>query len=102
MQDAIQSESGRVMINLHVTPGASKDGFHGYDQWRKCIKVAVKGHPRKGEANAEVIELLSNWFGVRKSRIEIVSGGKDRLKTVSVRGLDKESVLRILKDMGEE
>ncbi|MCK4445194.1 MAG: DUF167 domain-containing protein, partial [Thermoplasmata archaeon] len=56
---------------------------------------------RKGEANAELIALVSEWFGVERSRIDIVSGMKDRSKTVFVRGLDKERVVEALLEMEE-
>ena len=86
---------------MHVTTGASNAGFGGYDRWRKCVKVSLRSQPRKGEANAELIALVSEWFGVERSRIDIVSGMKDRSKTVFVRGLDKERVVEALLEMEE-
>lgn len=100
MQDAVQPGAEGVLIKLHVTPGASKTAFGGYDSWRKCIKVSVKGQPRKGEANAEVVKFLSRQFGIPESNIKIVSGIRDRLKTLSLKGLETEGVLKMLRDGG--
>jgi uncharacterized protein (TIGR00251 family) len=102
IEDAVQPESGQTLIKFHITPGSSKTGFGGYDPWRKCIKVSVKSQPKKGEANTELISLLSEWFGVEESKVEIVSGRKDRFKSVSIQGVDKTKVLEVLRKLQEE
>lgn len=100
--DAIQANREGVLIKLHVTPGASRSGFGGYDEWRKCIRVSVRSQPRKGEANQEIVSLISDWFGLEESSVAIVSGLKERSKTVSVRGIDVERAMEVLTEMEEE
>jgi uncharacterized protein (TIGR00251 family) len=102
IENSIQSESGRTIVRFHITPGSSKTGFGGYDPWRKCVKVSIKSRPKKGEANAELISLLSDWFGIEESKVEIVSGMKDRSKTVSIRGLNEGKILEVLENLKEE
>jgi uncharacterized protein (TIGR00251 family) len=101
IKDAVKSESGCTVLEFHVNSGSSRSGFAGYDQWRKCIKVSIKSQPKKGEANAELISLISKWFGIEESMVEIVSGNKDRSKRVSIRGLDEGKVLEVLEGMEE-
>lgn len=102
IEDAVQSGSGRTTVRFHITPGSSKTGFGGYDPWRRCIKVSIKSQPRKGEANTELISILAEWFGVDESNVDIVSGKKDRSKSISIQGLGEGKVLEVLKKLQEE
>ncbi|UCD92907.1 MAG: YggU family protein [Methanobacteriota archaeon] len=101
-KDAVRSESGNVVVRFHVSPGSSKSGFEDYDPWRTCIKVNVKSQAKKGAANSELVTLLSNSFGIEESEVKIVSGTKSRSKTVSIQGIEKEEVLRILRELLRE
>lgn len=102
MRDAIQSSQEGVLIKVHVTSGASRSGYGGYDEWRKCVKLSVIGQPRRGEANKEIVSMVSNWFGLDESSIEIVSGLKERSKTVLVRGIGVERAMDALSGMEEK
>ncbi|MEE9224317.1 MAG: DUF167 domain-containing protein [Thermoplasmata archaeon] len=102
MEDAVRSGSDQTIVRFHITPGSSKTGFGGYDPWRKCIKVSIKSQPRKGEANAELISILAEWFGVDESKVDIVSGRKDRSKIISIQGLGEGKVLEVLGKLQEE
>lgn len=102
IEDAVQSGSGHTTVRFHITPGSSKTGFGGYDPWRRCIKVSIKSQPRKGEANAELVSILAEWFGVDESKVDILSGKKDRSKSVSIQGLGEGRVLEVLKKLQEE
>ncbi len=102
IEDAVQSGSDHTIVRFHITPGSSKTGFGGYDPWRKCIKVSIKSQPRKGEANAELISILAEWFSVHESKVDIVSGKKDRSKSVSIQGLGEGKVLEVLEKLQEE
>jgi uncharacterized protein (TIGR00251 family) len=101
LEDAVQSGSGHTVVRIHVTPGSSKSGFAGYDPWRKCIKVSIKSQPRKGEANAELISMLAEWFGVEESNVDLVSGKKDRSKSVSIQGIGTGKVVEALEKLQE-
>ncbi len=48
------------------------------------FKVKLISMPRDGKANEELIEFLSDIFGVRKSEIKILRGEKDRHKVVYI------------------
>jgi uncharacterized protein (TIGR00251 family) len=101
LEEAVRSGSGHTAIRFHVTPASSKNGFGGYDPWRKCIKVSIKSRPKKGEANAELISMLAEWFGVDESKVEIVSGKKDKSKSVSIQDVGEGQVLEVLEKLQE-
>lgn len=46
--------------------------------------VSVKSPPVEGRANAELIETLSKYFAIPKSKIRIVAGQKSRKKIVEI------------------
>ncbi|MCC2678367.1 MAG: hypothetical protein K0R29_943 [Pseudobdellovibrio sp.] len=46
--------------------------------------VKVNAPPSEGKANERVIELLSDYFKVPKSRIELASGAKSKKKVFKI------------------
>ena len=53
------------------------------------LEVSVSAAPADGKANEEMRELLSDYFEVAKSAIEIVQGHKSRQKTIEIRPWQK-------------
>ena len=80
--------TGGVTLTLKVQPKASRDAIVGAvetpDGW--ALKIAVSAPPDKGKANAAVIGLLAELFGVAKSRIAVTHGETDRRKIVEIAG----------------
>jgi uncharacterized protein YggU (UPF0235/DUF167 family) len=66
-------------------------GRHG-DGW----KVRVDAPPERGRANARLQELIAGIAGVRRNDVEVVSGAGGRDKLLAVRGIDRESLARLL------
>jgi len=48
------------------------------------ITIALKSKPQRGKANLELIQKLADHFGVRKDKINIVSGSRSNKKLVDV------------------
>ena len=72
---------------VKVVPRSSKSEVLGKDG--DAIKVKVTSAPEGGKANKELLEVLSRWLGVKKSKIRIVSGETSRKKLIEVEGLEK-------------
>jgi len=60
------------------------------------LRVRVASPPVDGSANQDMIKLLSRGLGVRKDRIEILSGQRSRLKTVRIHGMTKDELFLVL------
>lgn len=80
--------TGGVILHISLTPKSSMDAVGeivesaaGY-----VLKVKVRAIPDKGAANQAVIKLLGKWIGVPKSSLELVSGGRSRLKSIKISG----------------
>ncbi|HBR69778.1 MAG TPA: hypothetical protein DEA55_10430 [Rhodospirillaceae bacterium] len=79
----------RILVKL--SPKASRNEVKGWSQGpdgKRILKASVTAVPEKGKANAALIDLLSARFGVPKSRISIVRGETDKLKTVEIQGVE--------------
>ncbi len=70
-----------MKIKIKVKPRSKESKVVEADDF---LKVFVKSPPEGGKANEEVIELISKYFGVKKSSIRIVSGFKSREKIVEI------------------
>lgn len=76
---------GGIEFDALVTPGsavACVRGLHG-----SGIKVAVRSPPEKGKANAEVEDVLAEYFGLPKRQVMVVNGHASRSKRIRVEGL---------------
>ena len=86
----ISSSEGGAAFAVRVVPRASKNeisGRHG-----DAVKIRITAPPVEGAANQALIDFLADVLGVRKSRIEILSGHASRDKIVCVVGLTPEEV----------
>ncbi|HDJ96758.1 MAG TPA: DUF167 domain-containing protein [Candidatus Aenigmarchaeota archaeon] len=68
-------------IKIKVIPNAKKNEV--INEGGK-LRVYVKSPPVGGKANKTVIEVLSEFFNVKKSDIRIVRGGKSREKVIEI------------------
>ncbi len=88
-----------VLVQVHVVPGSSKTVFPaGYNEWRHCLEIKVKGEAKDNKANAEVLETLAGFFHCSSKDIRIVKGQKSREKTVLLAGFSRDSVLAKLEE----
>lgn len=80
-------QGDRVVLELHVQPGAARTGVAGLHGER--LKVRVAARAVEGEANAALVEFLAERLGVAKRDIVIEAGAGSRAKRVSVRGASR-------------
>lgn len=69
-----------ITIIVKVTPRASRSEIVGWDNG--VLKVRLHALPEKGEANEELIRLLSRELKIAKSSITITRGLSSREKTL--------------------
>ena len=74
--------SGNILIEVEVHPNSSRSAITGYNNWRNRLQISTKSLAIKGEANREMIEIISKSFGLQKSQIEIIKGQTSKLKQV--------------------
>jgi uncharacterized protein (TIGR00251 family) len=78
------------LLAVRAQPGARKNavlGEHG-----GALKVAVTAPPEDGRANEAITQLLREWFGLKRSQVELVSGQTNRNKQFLIREVTAESL----------
>jgi uncharacterized protein YggU (UPF0235/DUF167 family) len=87
-------------LAVRVTPRASRNEIaEVLDDG--TIKVRIAAQPADDEANAVLLDYLSEILGVPKSRLDIVAGLAGRDKLVSVVDMDAETAhQRIIAHLG--
>jgi len=97
-EDAIRPVSDGTVIDIEASPGAKETKVpSGYNEWRKRLLVKLKAPPERGRANGELIDALARLLNVPPVRIEITSGAADSRKSVKVRGMAREDVIKALR-----
>jgi hypothetical protein len=90
IQFKISKAEGGAAFPVRVVPRARKTeiaGRHG-----DAVKIRLSAPPVEGAANEALIDFLAELLGVRKSKIEILSGHTSRDKMVCVVGLTPQEV----------
>lgn len=67
------------LVSVHVKPGSRKGPLVQTGDGG-VLTVFVRERAVDGKANAAVLQLLAEHFGVPRSRVELVSGATSRLK----------------------
>jgi uncharacterized protein (TIGR00251 family) len=80
-----KSDEGTVSLLVRVQPRSSRKGVDGVVEG--SLRVRRTAPPAEGAANAQLVEVLSKEFGIKKSAIKIVRGHASRDKLVEVEGL---------------
>jgi hypothetical protein len=76
-----KEESLEKKLWIHVKPGSKHQGVK---KGAGRLEVKLKSQPVKGQANNELMEVLSGFFGVPKSYIQVIKGAKSKNKLVRV------------------
>lgn len=74
-----------ISIQVKVQPRSSRKGVEGVVG--EALKVNLTAPPAEGAANEQLIEVLSEAFGVGKSSVGILRGHSSRNKVVEIKGL---------------
>jgi uncharacterized protein (TIGR00251 family) len=74
-----------VLIDLRVTPRASRTSIEGVRDGRLVVRVTAA--PVDDAANDAVVRAIAEIFDVPKSRVAISAGATGRNKTVAITGL---------------
>lgn len=78
------------MIKVRVLPRSSRNEVVG-KMADGTLKVKLTAAPVDGKANEALVELLSEYYDVSKSKIKIVRGGTSKNKTVELPNLTHPS-----------
>ena len=96
---SVKKHKDGAIINLFVTPGAQSIIFPaGYNKWRKCIEIKISSPAQDNKANKQVIKTIANFVEKPVENVFIVSGVKNRSKTVFIKGVSPDNISERLKE----
>lgn len=81
----IAERDGGVVLSVRAQPNARKPGLLG--EQAGALKLAVSAPPEDGRANAALVELVRELFGLKRSQVELIAGATARNKAVLLRGV---------------
>ncbi len=85
----IETAEGTI-LNVKAQPRSSKAGVDGL--LGDAVKVKIKCAPVDGKANKELVDTLSDVFGIPKSRVVFKSGETSKLKRILLAGISADEV----------
>ena len=85
----LRANADGVTLAVRAQPGAKKTAISGvYGQGAETqLKIAVQAPPVEGRANTALVAFLADFFGIPRSRVELVSGELSRSKVFLLRGV---------------
>jgi uncharacterized protein YggU (UPF0235/DUF167 family) len=94
-----RAAAGGVVLRVRLTPKAAADAVTGVGDSAEgpALLARVRAVPERGAANLALEKLIAGWLGVPRSTVRVATGGKSRLKTVTVAG-DGEAVAQQVSD----
>lgn len=82
-----------MKLDVHVQPRASRNAVLGWKEG--ALKVALTAPPVEGAANAALVDLLAEAFGLKRRQISVVGGRQSRHKTIEISGVDDAFAAKI-------
>ena len=83
--------SNVTKLKIRVTPRAKRDEIYSILE-DGTVKVRLTAPPVGGKANKALIKYFSGIFEIPRSRIEILTGFKNRNKLLVIRGMDSVEI----------
>ncbi|MBX9759112.1 MAG: DUF167 family protein [Beijerinckiaceae bacterium] len=80
---------GGLRLDVRLTPRSSTDrveGLQTLSDGRQVLAARVRAAPESGRANEALLRLLAQELGLPASACKLASGGKGRIKSVSLAG----------------
>jgi len=85
----IKETKDGLVINLRISPNASKNGILKDETG---IKVKLTAQPIEGKANKALVEFLSKQLKIPKTSIEILKGETSKDKTLLIKVFDNDKI----------
>lgn len=87
MQIPFKKSKSGIVLEVKVEPRSSRKGISGV--MGNMLKVKLTAPPVEGAANEQLVEVLSEAFGIKKSDITILQGLSSKRKVVEIKGVSE-------------
>lgn len=86
-----QTDKG-LILNVKLTPNASKDEVQGYCS--EYVKIRISAPPNENKANKKLVAFVADWLKISKSSVELQSGDKSRDKKLLIKKIQYEDLVQ--------
>jgi len=86
----VKETNDGVVFQVRVLPRSSKCDIAGIQG--DALKIKITAPPVEGKANVECVRFLSDRFGIKRSRISIISGHTSKNKTIAISGTTRKDM----------
>ena len=86
----INQRDGAILLSVRVVPRASRESIEG--EFHGALKVRLTAPPVDDRAHEALRRLLAARLNVPLSAVRIVSGERNRSKTISIAGVTAAQV----------
>ncbi len=90
----LTEHEGGVMFAVRVVVRASRDAIGGV--YGEALKVRLSAPPVENKANDALRRLLAEHLNLPVSAVRIVAGEKSRTKRISVAGITRAQIIKLL------
>lgn len=90
----IEPAADGVVVTIRVIARAGRSGLAGTRDDALLVRLAAA--PVEGAANAELLEVVAEAFGVPRRHVQIVAGLRSRRKRVHIQGLQPAAVAAVI------
>jgi uncharacterized protein len=91
--DSANEDHQRILLNVHLQPGARSTALAG--RHGDALKIRIAAPAVDNKANAALITFLSALLGIAAHRIHIRSGRHSRRKRVEIAGASSAVAARL-------
>jgi uncharacterized protein len=81
---------GGVRLEVSVQPRSSRNQVVG--EQNEVLKIKLTAPPVEGEANAALVDFLSNYLKLPRKDIKLIKGETSRHKIIEIMGLSSEEL----------
>jgi uncharacterized protein (TIGR00251 family) len=82
----IRRDGGDWLLDVRVTPRASRTGFQGVANGR--LRIRLQAPPVDGRANAALVEFVAASCSLPRANVSVERGAGSRDKTLRLHALD--------------
>lgn len=88
--------SAGIVVPVLAQPGAKRNGVKGIRQGQ--LIVAVTQAPEKGKANEAILEVLAEFFQIKRRQITLLTGATNPRKRFVIQTADVEALQKLVTD----
>lgn len=96
-QEFFNASDNSLIVYFKVIPNSKKSSITEIND--TYIKIKLTAQALENKANCALIKYLSKLLNISKSSIQIISGEKNRFKSVKICNYSHNQLLKILDDL---